>query len=290
MKYALFIGCSVPTRTPNYEIASRKVAEKVGIEFVDIPGFTCCGFPIKPVSVNATMLMAVYNLALAEEAGLPICCLCSACTSVLTEAAHKLAHDGKLKAEMNALLSNLGKQYRGPVKVRHFARLLYEDVGCEKIRGMVQRELGDFSFAAHYGCHYLRPSEIYDNFDNVEKPVSIDALLEATGAATIAYEEKQLCCGGGILAIDEEVALKMARQKLEHLADADALVLVCPFCSVMYEANQRSVNKRFGSDIHLPVLFLPQVLGLAMGFSDAELGFKFNKVKAKELLESIKRD
>lgn len=290
MKYALFIGCSVPTRTPNYEIASRKVASKVGIEFVDIPEFTCCGFPIKPVSVHATMLMAAYNLALAEEKALPVCCLCSACTSVLTETAHRLAHDEEMRKEINALLGNLGKHYEGNVKVRHFARLLYEDIGCEKIKGMVEKDLDDLSFAAHYGCHYLRPSEIYDGFDSVENPVSIDALIETTGATTVAYEEKNLCCGGGILAIDEEVALKMARQKLEHLKEVDALVLVCPFCSVMYEANQKSVNKRFGSDIHLPVLFLPQVLGLAMGFSDAELGFRFNKVKAKELLESIKRD
>jgi heterodisulfide reductase subunit B len=290
MKYALFIGCTVPTRTPNYEIASRKVAQKVGIEFVDVPDFTCCGFPIKPVSVTATMLMAAYNLALAEERDLPICCLCSACTSVLTEAAHKLNNSKQLRTETNEYLKNLGKRYEGSIKVRHFARILYEDIGTEKLRSLVKTDLSGFSFASHYGCHYLRPSEIYDEFDNVERPVSLDALIEVTGAKTVGYEEKNLCCGGGILAIDEEVALKMASQKLEHLKDVDALILVCPFCSVMYEANQKSVNKRFGSDIHLPVLFLPQMLGLAMGFSESELGFKYNKVKAKELLGSIKRD
>jgi heterodisulfide reductase subunit B len=290
MKYALFLGCTVPVRTPNYEISSRKVAKKVGIEFADIPGFTCCGFPIKPVSVKATMVMAAYNLALAEARDLPICTLCSACTSVLTETAHKLNHDGKLRTEMNKYLDKLGVQYKGTATVKHFARILYEDIGIEKLKEHVDIDLSGFSFAAHYGCHYLRPSEIYDDFDNVEKPVTIDALIKMTGAKTGEYEEKNLCCGGGILAIDEEVALKMASQKLGHLKEFDALVLVCPFCDVMYEANQKSVNKRFGTDINLPVLFLPQVLGLSMGIEGSELGFKFNKVKANELLARVKRD
>lgn len=289
MKYALYMGCTVPVRAPNYELASRKVAQKVGIEFVDIPEFTCCGFPIKPVSVNTVMVIAAYNLALAEKQDLPICTLCSACTSVLTETAHKLNHDKKIRDETNEYLEQLGVSYGGKTRVRHFARILFEEVGPEKLRSMVTTDLSGFSFAAHYGCHYLRPSEIYDGFDSVENPVSIDALIEATGATAAGYEEKNLCCGGGILGIDEEVALKMASQKLEHLKDFDALTLVCPFCSVMYEANQRSVNKRFGTDIHLPVLFLPQVIGLAMGLSESELGFKYNKVKAKELLGSVKR-
>jgi heterodisulfide reductase subunit B len=289
MKYALFMGCTVPVRAPNYEMSARKVADKVGVEFADILEFTCCGFPIKPVSIKATMLMAAYNLALAEEQGLPICALCSACTSVLTETAHRLNQDEQQRAEINEYLQSLGKRYEGTTKVKHFARILYEDIGIEKIRDLIKVDLSGHSFAAHYGCHYLRPSEIYEDFDSVEHPVSIDALIEATGARAADYEEKNLCCGGGILAIDEDVALKMASQKLERLKDFDALTLVCPFCSVMYEANQRSVNKRFGSDIHIPVLFLPQLLGLAMGLSESELGFKYNKVKPKESFAGAKR-
>ncbi len=289
MKYAFYLGCTVPIRTPNYEMSARRVAEKAGIELVDIIQFTCCGFPIKAVSVNTVMVMAAYNLALAEEMALDICTLCSACTSVLTETVHKLNNDKHLKKKINKQLEKIGKRYEGKVKVKHFARILYEDIGIEKLKKLVSKPLDELTFTAHYGCHYIKPSEIYDNFDNPEKPVSIDRMIEVTGAQAVDYDEKNLCCGGGILGIDESVALKMTSQKLENAKDADAMVLICPFCSVMYEANQKRVNKLFSSEINLPVLFLPQILGLSMGIPETELGFKFNKVKTKNLLQRLTR-
>ncbi len=289
MKYAFYLGCTVPIRTPNYEISARKVAEKVGIELIDISKFTCCGFPIKPVSVNTVMVMAAYNLALAEEMDLDVCTLCSACTSILTETVHKLNSDKHLKKKINEQLEKIGKRYEGKTKVKHFARILYEDVGIEKLKKLITKPLDKYVFTAHYGCHYLRPNEIYDNFDSPEKPVSIDKMVKVTGAQTVDYDEKNLCCGGGILGIDENVALKMTSQKLENTKDSDAMVLICPFCSVMYEANQRQVNKLFSKEINLPVLFLPQVLGLSMGIPETDLGFKFNKVKTKNLLERMAR-
>ncbi|OQX56676.1 MAG: hypothetical protein B5M53_00200 [Candidatus Cloacimonas sp. 4484_209] len=288
MRFALYLGCTVPIRTPNYEISARKLAKKIGIEFIDIPEFTCCGFPVKPVSVNMAMLMATYNLALAEEKSLDICTLCSACTSTLTEVVYKLNKDNGLKKKINLQLEKIGKKYEGRIKVKHFARILYEDVGIERLKKFVKVPLNGFRFAAHYGCHYLKPSEIYDGFDNPERPVSLDKMIEITGAQSVDYKEKNLCCGGGILGIDENIALKMASEKLENIEGADAMVLICPFCSVMYEANQRQINKRFSSDINLPVLFLPQILGLSMGIPEEEMGFRFNKVKTKSLLEKLK--
>ena len=289
MKFALYLGCTVPLRTPNYEISARKVAEKVDIEFVDIAEFTCCGFPIKPVSTNTATVLAAYNLALAEERGLNICTLCSACTSVLTETAYRLNNDKQLKASINRQLEETGKRYEGNVRVKHFARILYEDVGMERLKSLVSKPIEGLSFAAHYGCHYLRPSEIYENFDSHESPVSLDRMIEITGARSVDYEEKNFCCGGAILGIDENVALKMACEKLENAGNADGMILICPFCSVMYDANQKRINNLFSKEISLPVLFLPQLLGLSMGIPEHELGFKFNKVKIGGLYENLPR-
>ena len=184
----------------------------------------------------------------------------------------------------------MGHAYRGTVRVRHYARVLYEEVGIERLREAIKISLDDFAFAAHYGCHYLKPSHLYDGFDDPENPQSLDRLIEATGAHVVDYEDEDQCCGGGILGFDEKTALLVAKQKLDHVtaAEADAMVLICPFCAIMYEANQRRVEKLYEATYRLPVLYYPQILGLAMGFSVEEMGFKLNRVKPLKIVKAFR--
>jgi len=234
--------------------------------------------------------MAARNLALAEAQGLDVLALCSACTGTLTEAAHRLKEDAELCAWANEQLAEMGRAYNGTVRVRHFARMLYEKVGVEALREAVTVSLADFGFAPHYGCHYLKPSHLYDGFDDPENPQSLDRLIEATGARVVRYEDEGQCCGGGILGFDEEAALLVTKQKLDHIVvtGADAMVLICPFCAIMYEANQRRVENLYETSYKLPVLYYPQILGLAMGFSAEEMGFKLNRVKPRKLLKALR--
>ncbi len=289
-RYAFYLGCTVPVRAMNYEMAARKVAERLGIELVDVDGFSCCGFPAKPLDWQAGLLMAARNLALAEAQGLDVLTLCSACTGTLTEADHRLKEDAELRAWANEQLAEMGRTYKGTVRVRHFARMLYEKVGVEALQEAVTVPLADFGFAPHYGCHYLKPSHLYDGFDDPENPQSLDRLIKATGAGVVRYEDEGQCCGGGILGFDEETALLMTKQKLDHVvaAGADAMVLICPFCAIMYEANQRRVERLYETSYKLPVLYYPQILGLAMGFSPEEMGLKLNRVKPRELLKALR--
>jgi heterodisulfide reductase subunit B len=275
----------------NYEMSARKVAVRLDIELVDVDGFACCGFPAKPLNWRAGLLMAARNLALAEAQGLDILTLCSACTGTLTDANHRLKDDAELRAWVNEQLAGMGRAYHGKVRVRHFARVLYEEVGVETLREAVTVSLADFGFAPHYGCHYLKPSHLYDGFDDPENPHSLDRLIEATGARVVRYEDEGQCCGGGILGFDEETALLMTKQKLDHVTAAgpDGLVLICPFCAIMYEANQRRVEKLYGTEYKLPVLYYPQILGLAMGFSLEEMGIKLNRVKPRRLIKAMKQ-
>lgn len=289
MRYALFLGCTVPARARNYEISTRKVAQKMGIELIDLPEFACCGFPVKSIKHDTSLLMAARNLSIAGDAGLDICTVCSACTGVLTEASKKLEEDEELREEVNRQLKQIGRSYKGGVKVRHFARILYEEVGVDKIEEMVGRKLSQFKIAPHYGCHYLKPSELFDGFDEPEYPQTLDKLIEATGAVSVDYMEKRLCCGGGILAIDEGVSLGMVKRKLDMVreAGADGMTLICPFCSVMYDDNQRKVEASFDEEYKIPVLYYPQLLGLALGYDSKELGLQMNRVKTKELLSRL---
>jgi len=289
MKYALFLGCTVPVRALNYELAARKVGEKLGLDFLDIGKFSCCGFPVKSVDRMTFILMAAQNLSLAEEANLDICTLCSACSSVLTEVNKELKENQTLRNRINEDLSVTGRKYDGRIQVKHFARILYEDVGLEKIKEMVKRPLSNFNFASHYGCHYLKPSEVYGKFDDPENPHTLDELIQLTGAKSIPYEDKKGCCGGGILGVEETTALKIAALKLDHIktTGADALVLICPFCNIMYEANQKKIEKQSETEFNLPVLYYPQILGLALGIPQDELGFRMNRVKVREILSQL---
>lgn len=289
MRYALFLGCTIPVRGQNYEISARKVAEALGIELVDIAGFGCCGFPVKSTDSSAATIMAARNLALASAQGLEICTLCSACTSVLTHAAKELDADEELRGSVNAKLAAENLEYKPGAKVRHFSRMLYEDVGLERISKEVKKDMSQLTFSVHYGCHYLRPRELYDGFDDPENPQTLDRLVSITGAKVVDYMNKLQCCGGAILAVDETIALKMANQKLGNVTanKVDALITVCPFCTIMYEDNQKSIEEMFEKEYNLPVLYYPQVLGLAMGLDQKELGFRLNKVKAKDLLQKL---
>lgn len=288
-KYALFLGCTIPARARNYEMAARVVGSRLNIDFVDVEEFACCGFPLKAMNHEATTLLSARNLAYAERKGVDICVLCSACASVLTEDALHLREDKGLRKKVNERLSHIGLQYEGGVRVKHYARILYEEVGLDRIREEVKVEMKGLRFAPHFGCHYLKPSEIYEGFDSVESPQSINSLIAALGAQPVDYLSKKLCCGGAVLAADEKTAFGMAAEKLNELkgAGADAMVSICPFCSVMYDGNQKKIEAFFETSYGLPVLYLPQLIGLAMGFDAKELGFNLNVVKAKELIQKI---
>jgi heterodisulfide reductase subunit B len=288
-KFALYLGCTVPVRAQNYELSARIIAKHFGIELVDIPSFTCCGFPIKSVDQRSSLVMAARNLALAESEGLDILTLCTACTGTQVEANHQLKHDDKKLAQVNAILKKEDLEYKGTVNVRHFARILYEDIGIERIKQEVKVDLQSLPVAGHPGCHFTKPSEAFEGFDDPENPHVYDDLINATGARSRPYSERELCCGGAILGIRVDVAYAMAGKKLQSVKESgsEAMILICPFCNVMYEQNQKKIEKELEQEFAMPCIYYTQLLGLALGYTPDELGFKINRVKPKEILERI---
>jgi len=291
MKYALFPGCTVLGRGRNYEMSTRAVASGLGIEFVDVDDFECCGFPLKSVHYDTYFLMAARNILVAEQKGLDICTLCSACTGSLTEVNKHLNENFDEKARIVAQLKKQGIDLRmgKPIKVKHLVKILYDDIGVGKIEKIIKKKLSNLALAPHYGCHYLKPSDIYDPAEDPENPESLDKLINITGARTIIYPEKLKCCGAGILAVNEDTAYSLARPKLKELSkdSTDAMVLMCPFCSVMYDDNQKKIEQKFQEQYTLPVLYYPQLLGLAMGLEPKALGLQMNRVSTKKLLEKM---
>lgn len=289
MRYAVFLGCTIPSRQMNYEQSSRAVARVLGIELVEAD-FGCCGFPLEPVDEVKALSMAAMNLKKGHETGLDVVPLCSACCEMLMKAEEILERDEAAGKNVDGLLSKqVGSEYEGEKpRVIHFARMLYEDLGVDKIRSLVKHPLGGLKIATHPGCHYVRPSSLTGGFDDPEFPHSLDELVEATGAESVDYIGKKDCCGGGILAVREDVAKAMTWKKLETLAGrVDALVLVCPFCGIMYDRYQKLMADELERELDVPVLYYPQLLGLALGVAPEELGFDVNSISVDGLLEKV---
>jgi len=287
MKYQIFLGCTIPARQVNYEISARKVASVLGIDLVDRE-FGCCGFPVEPLDEVKALGMASVNLMKAAEMDLPVVALCSACGEMLSKAELVLDDEATLKKVNRTLKKTLEAEYDGAKpKILHFARMLYEQYGVDKIKEKVVRPL-NLSIATHPGCHYVRPKEFFQEFDDPEFPVSLDKLVETTGAEAVEYIGKTDCCGGGLLAVNEGIAKAMTAKKLNRLkGKADAIVLACPFCGIMFDKYQRTLEEELETTYGLPVLYVTQLLGLALGVPPDELGFDVNTVPVEELLEKV---
>ena len=268
-KYAFFLGCIAPLRYPGIEKSTREVCKALDIELVDLKDASCCPAPgvIRSFNKKTWLAAAARNLALAEKEGLEIVTICNGCYGSLFDAAHELAHDADLLAEVNVILGEIGMKYNGTTKVHHFADVLYKEVGVEKIKEKVTKPL-DYPVAAFYGCHFLKPSNI-KGLDDPEDPKILDELIEATGAKSMPRKQKVLCCGagGGLKAAFGDVAKKFTQTNLENITASGAkyIIDVCPFCHLQFDGTQKELGYA------IPVLHLSQLLGLAMGMDEKEL-------------------
>jgi heterodisulfide reductase subunit B len=289
MKFAFYPGCTVQSEQYAYEISARRIFPRLGIQLIDVEGFSCCGYPLKNVSVSAWFYLAARNLALAEKLGLDIFPLCNGCNLSFCEVRHYLERDPTLKERVNSLLSIEGLTYTGNAKSLHILQILREIIGIEKIQAAVKTPLAGLKLAAHYGCHALRPSKL-EMPDDPEDPQSLEELIEALGAVTEDYPERLDCCGQGLAMTTGKTALAISGLKLRAVQDHkfDGLITVCPFCTKMLDAKQNAIKASTGQkDLSMPVMYITQVLGLAMGMKVEELGLNLNLSPVGETLKKL---
>jgi heterodisulfide reductase subunit B len=285
VKYAFFIGCTALARLWGYETSSRKTAAKIGVELVDMPGSSCCGTTyLETLDEITALALAARNICIAEEMGLDIVTICNGCTEALVKANKKLKEDPELRAEVNHVLADVGKEFKGTVDVKHYVRMLKDDVGLEKLGSMVVKPFEGLRVGAHYGCHMLKPSDVM-LYDDPEAPTTLDELINLTGARSVQYPNKLECCAGPIMGVQEDVTWRVGLEKVETVKKyADVMVTACPFCYITYERCQLMAE----NSPEVPVVHYPQLLGLALGLDYEDLGLEENKVDASVLLEKMR--
>ncbi|MGB5055208.1 MAG: CoB--CoM heterodisulfide reductase iron-sulfur subunit B family protein, partial [Nitrospirales bacterium] len=229
------------------------------------------------------------TFALAEQQGLPIMTICSTCQGVMSQANHRLTTQPHYLQEINGLLQEEGLTYRGTTTIKHFLWILLEDVGEETLRRHITRPLSGLRAAPFYGCYIQRPTTALEFDRYPDRGKSLERIIEILGAEVVDFPGKTRCCGFPILTINEKNSLTMVathtRDAKSH--GADIMVTPCPLCHLNLDGMQTKAASQEQASIDLPILHLPQLLGLAMGLDTKSLGLQRNLISPESALARI---
>ncbi|MFC1869909.1 CoB--CoM heterodisulfide reductase iron-sulfur subunit B family protein [Chloroflexota bacterium] len=285
--YAYYPGCSSEATAKALELSNQAIAGSLEIELVELEDWTCCGStPYGSLDRLEAIPVAARNLALAEKTGFDLVTPCSSCFLTLHGANLRLKESPRLMAQVNEALAEANLEYRGTVRVRHLTEVLVNDITPEVIATRVKRPLDGLKVAPYYGCQMVRPDY---GFDNPESPQSLDRLVASLGAEAVPYPMKNRCCGGSLIISEEELALGLIRRLLDSAAQngARCIITPCPLCQINLDAYQGKVNRKFKTNFKLPVFFVTQLIGLALGVEAKSLGLDKNIVSPSGVLDYI---
>jgi len=288
MKYALFLGCTIPARLPQYESSSRAVLGNLGVELIDIREFNCCGYPLRNTDHTAALLAAARNLALAEKSHLPLLVLCQCGYGMLSYAAHILRDDRTLRDSINTILKKEDLEYKGDGEIKHLLSVLFHDIGVDTIKGKIKTPYSELKIATHYGCHVLRPSEVV-HFDDPVNPTLFDTLVEITGAESISWQARLDCCGAPLFGSNDALSVELTQKKLTsaHEAGAQFLAVSCPYCHVQFDTVQKMIIIKEGTNHSIAPILYTQLLGVSLGIDTKTLGLGMNRIDIRSVEEFL---
>jgi heterodisulfide reductase subunit B2 len=288
-QYSYFPGCSAESTGLGLGMSTHAIAAPLDIELHEIEDWNCCGStPYGSLDEDGAIVVAARNLALVEKAGLDIITPCSSCHVTLEKAnLHLKEHPATLK-KVNEALAVANLNYRGSLRVRHVVDVLVNDVTPEYITGKVTNKLEGLKVAPYYGCQLIRPQL---GLDDTELPRTLDRLVTCTGATAVDFPLKARCCGGSLTLSEEDKVLRLMFNLLESAAASGAQVIVtpCPLCQTNLDAYQSRVNSKFKTRFNIPVLYITQLIGLALGIDAEKLGLNTCIVSPRAALEQIKK-
>lgn len=275
-------------------MSTEAMTRALDIQLVELKKAACCGSgTYKEDSQLLEDTVNARNIALAESLNLPLLTHCSTCQGVIGRADERLKEakdsDRAYFDRVNGFLKQEGcSPYRGTTEVKHLLWVLVGDYGLEALGERVTQRLTGLNCAAFYGCYLLRAQKILPHDDRLQ-PESMENLFRTLGANPIYYRGRTQCCGWPISSYaTEESFLLAGKQLIEAMeAGADCLVTPCPLCHLNLDSRQPEIEKVIGRKLGIPVLHLPQLVGLALGLSPEELGLDKHIVSTRSLLSMI---
>jgi heterodisulfide reductase subunit B len=290
--YTFYPGCSSQPKASgsNQQVSVAATCDALDITLNDIPDWNCCGASIGYAGGGELprIALSARNIALAEQAnpGQDIVASCPACWLATREAKERLEHSETLRADAVTALAEGGLEYKGEANVRHLTEVLIEDIGYEGMASKVIKPLEGIKVASYVGCQANRPYGI--DGESYENPLYLDKMSEAMGAEAMGdYQKKAQCCGGALNFSEPEKSQALVRDILEAAYDcgAEMIVTPCAMCQMNTEAFQEDINKTYGTNFNIPVVYYSQMMAVAYGKSAKEAGLDQQIIRATRLEE-----
>jgi len=277
MKTGFYPGCSMKGSAREYSESLLAVAAALGRELPEIPDWNCCGATAAHnLNQDLSLALPARILAAAEKDGMDeVLVPCAACYSRLSVTRYELLQDEDLRQKISGLIET---NYRGSAKVLNIIEWLTSIPDLEtKIKAPFARRV-----ACYYGCLLVRPAGIL-KFDRPEEPQSMDQLLKKIGATPLDWAFKTECCGAGFSVSRTDLVAKLSGLILDDAVarGAEAVIVACPMCHLNLDLRRPQIEKRAGKKINIPVIYITQALGLALGIAPKKLGLQRHTVAVK---------
>ncbi len=282
MKYLYYPGCSLKGTAREYDESFQAIAPILGIEFAEMKDWICCGATVaKSVDRSLSEKLPEPAILQAGKAGRDLLMLCPSC---------HLNHLQVIRTDQGGRSLREGLSLDRLPGVRQLLEVLAYEVGWEEVRKKISRPLRGIRAVPYYGCLVVRPFGLGGR-ESLENPQNLENLIAAAGGEPVSFPWKMECCGGGLLLSKEKVALKLGARILKEAKklNPDCLVAACPLCHFLLDAKQRAAEREAGEKMGIPVLYLSQFLGLALGLTPRKLGLHRLITSPRNLLEKIQK-
>jgi succinate dehydrogenase / fumarate reductase, cytochrome b subunit len=293
VRVAYWPGCVSRGFTPELHGSMAAVAPKLDLELIELDRANCCGAGV--IAEHNQELVDTLNartFAMAQKTGAMMMNICSTCQGAQSECQERLDADPDYRAMINSHLEPDGLHYeRGgrEWENKNLLWLLVEEIGLDRLRERVVRPLEGLRIAPFYGCYIVRPTHRlgYDEYPN--RDFYLDRVIEALGATAVEYAGSHKCCGFPVITMTRTTSLRQAGRHLADAIDAgaDCLVTPCPLCHLNLDLQQPDAAKYVERSLDIPVLHLPQLLGLALGLEPKGLGMDKHVVKTRDVQRKV---
>jgi len=290
MKVAYWPGCVSRGFTPELHGSMARVAPLLDIELVELDRAACCGAGViaeHDQELADALNARTFALAQQVQGADMMMNICSTCQGAQSECQERLDANAEYRERVNGHLAAENLSYERGITNKHFLWLMVEEIGLDAIASKVKRPLTGLRVGPFYGCYIVRPTDRLGIDDDQPRDTYLSQLIEALGGTVVDYAGTHKCCGFPIITMNKEVSLKQAGRHLGDALDAhaDCLVTPCPLCHLNLDLQQPLAERVAGRDLGLPVLHLPQLVGLALGLGPKELGLARHVVRPTTVID-----
>lgn len=282
MQVGYYPGCSLESTAKEFDLSIRAIFGEMDISLKEIPDWNCCGAsPAHYLNEELAKALPYRNLVMAEAAGLErVLSPCPACYSHMRHVHEEVEKEPHLLERLQKIT---GKGYQKSVQSKHLLDFIKEDIGFDRLKHSMKATLNKLKVVSYYGCLTRLPGV---KLDDVENPVMMDEIVEVLGGEPLNWSHKTECCGASLSVTRTKIALRLVRAILEAAQErgADCIAVVCPLCQSNLDTRQNDINKAHGTNYHLPILYLSQLIGLTQRLGTASLGLDRLIITPKALL------